>query len=326
MFLLREFRWPMGVFLGLILGGGLLVHVAYDREQVGYVEACYDVYLLIFMEPQLRFPEAWPLRILFFLVPIVGLGAVADSVVRLGYFIFARKQQLQEWHVMHASAMAGHYVVVGCGKVGYRLIRQLHEMGEEVVAIEQHMDTPLVAEILDLDVPVLKGDGRQKKILEQANVKRAKAVLLVTNDDLANLDAALTAREIRDDVRVVLRLFDDTLATKVAGSFKMPAISTSQAAAPAFIAAATGRTVYHSFRLDGQDMHLVDVPVEAGGPWAGRSVGDLQRDRNVNVVMHVRGDRRDVNPGPATLLAAGDHLVVLCSNSAMGVLKEGKTT
>jgi hypothetical protein len=29
-------------------------------------------------------------------MPIIGLGAVADSVVRLGYLVFSRKRKLQE--------------------------------------------------------------------------------------------------------------------------------------------------------------------------------------------------------------------------------------
>jgi len=197
---------------------------------------------------------------------------------------------------MHALAMRDHHVVVGVGKVGYRIINELVGLSEDVVAIEHRMDTPLVSDIQDLGIPVLKGDGRQRKILEQANTAKARSVLLVTDDDLANLDAALTAREINPDVRVVVRLFDDTLATKVATVFKMPAISTSQTSSPAFVAAATGRNVYHSFQLDGLQLQMADMTVEKGSRLVGKSIGELQKLPGLNVVMHHRAGVKDVGP------------------------------
>jgi len=88
-------------------------------------------------------------------------------------------------------------------------------------------------------IPVISGNARNVATLEEEGVKNAKAVIAATSDDLSNLDIGLTAREINATARIVLRLFDETLACKVAGSFAMPTISTSQVAAPAFIAAAT---------------------------------------------------------------------------------------
>jgi Trk K+ transport system NAD-binding subunit len=310
-FLVREFRWPLGVFLGIVLGGGLLIHLTYTRARLDYVESCYAVFLLIFMQPELPFPEQGLLRVLFFVIPIIGLGAVADSIVRLGYFIFSRKQQLQEWQIMEASAMRDHQVVVGVGKVGYRILKELALLRLEAVAIERKSESHLVAEILDLGIPVIRGDARVKKTLEDANVAQARAIHLATDDDLANLDAALTARELRPDIRVILRLFDDTLADRVATAFKMQAISTSRAAVPAFIAAATGRSVFQSFCLDGQDFHLADLAVRGASKLVGRRIGDLRTEFGLNVVMHRRGGRSDMNPDSGTVLQPGDNVVVV---------------
>jgi hypothetical protein len=136
-FLAREFRWPLGVFLAIVLGGGLLVHLRYTAERLDYAEACYGVFLLVFMQPELKFPEEAYLRPLWFLIPAIGLGAVADSVVRLGYFIFSRKQHLQEWQIMEASAMRDHTIVIGVGKVGYRILLELNVLRLEAVGVER---------------------------------------------------------------------------------------------------------------------------------------------------------------------------------------------
>ena len=216
---------------------------------------------MIFMQPMLRFPDEWYLQPFFFLVPLIGLGALADSAVRLAFLTFTSKQKLPEWQRMVASLYRDHLVVVGVGKVGFRIIKGLIERGEAVVAVELKEDSPLIDEANDLGVPIVRGSGRNPKTLEQAGVPLARAVILATSDDLANLDTALTARDLNPNARVVLRLFDESLAAKVEGAFAMPAISTSHVAAPAFIAAATGRKVYQVFRLADQLVHMTDIVV-----------------------------------------------------------------
>jgi Trk K+ transport system NAD-binding subunit len=310
-YLLWEFRWPIGVFWSLVLVGGLVLYRFYHHHDLKYFEACYAVFCLIFLEPVLDFPDEWYLQPLFFLLPVIGLGAVADSIVRLAYLVFTRKQKLPEWNRMAASLCRNHVIVVGAGKVGYRVIQGLLELKETVVVVERESASELFDEILSWGVPVIHGDARHKKTLHDAGVEHARAVILATSDDLANLDAALTARELAPKVRVVLRLFDETLASKFAGAFSMPAISTAHVAAPAFIAAATGRTVYHEFHLAGQQVYLIDVSISPGSRLAGMRVGEIQSDRQVNIVMHQGTGGVNLNPDHDVRLSPGDTILVI---------------
>ena len=275
----HELRIPLVVLVGLVVFGGLVFSLTLDLP---YGRACYASFMLILGEPTEPFPDQWYDQVLFFAIPFLGLGALAESLVRLGYLVFTSKRKLQEWWIMEASTYRDHIVLCGLGRVGFRIARELLDLKEPVVVIERNKDCPFADEILDRNVPILFGEARNKKILEQANVRRAKAVILATDDDLANLDGALTAREINPEVRVVLRLFDETLATKVAGSFKLPAISTSQVAAPAFVAAATGRSVLHTFQIDGRTMHVSDLRVAR---LTGKTAAQLQREFEVSVIL-----------------------------------------
>ncbi|MEW5854752.1 MAG: TrkA family potassium uptake protein [Myxococcota bacterium] len=321
-FLAREFRASVTVFSSLVLLGGLGLQATYHQQQLSYGRACYAVFCMIFFETGIvDFPSEWYLQPFFFLVPILGLGAVADSVVRLGYFVFTSKQKLPEWHIMQASTMRNHIVVCGVGKVGYRIIQDLLALKEEVVAIEKRADNELVTELMDRGFPIIIGESRLRKTLEQANVQKARAVILATDDDLANLDAALTAREINPDVRVVLRLFDDTLASKVATAFNMPAISTSSCAAPNFIAAATNRNVFHAFELAGKRLQIADLRLGPDSRLIGHTVGELQAEKEVNVVMHMRGGATDVNPSSDVVLRGDDHVIVIAPLEAISRLE-----
>jgi Trk K+ transport system NAD-binding subunit len=304
----------LAVFTALVVGGGWVLFAFYrSREVLSFARACHAVFLMIFLESALDFPDEWYLQPLFFLLPVVGLGAIADSVIRLAFLIFNRKQNLPEWNRMLASICRDHFVVVGVGKVGYQVIRGLMEMRESIVAIEMAAGAPFLGEMFDRGIPVIQGNARMATVLEQAGVRQARAVIVTTSDDLTNLDAAITARELNPDARIVIRLFDETLATKVAGAFAMPTISTSQVAAPAFIAAATGRKVYQALQLAGQEVHLTDIVIGPTSRLVGRTVGEIQADKRINVVMHQskRLGGVNVNPDADITLEPDDIILVI---------------
>ncbi len=310
-YLLWEFRLPLGVFAGLVFFGGLALHHLYGHGEVSYMRAFHAVFLMVFLESGLDFPDEWYLQPFFFLVPIIGLGAVADSVVRLAYLMFTQKQNLPEWQRMVASLYRNHVVVVGVGKVGYQVIKGLLALRESVVAVDQADESLLIDDIRDMGVPLIHGNARYHKTLEQAGVAKARAVILATNDDLANLDSALTARDINPTARIVLRLFDESLARKIECAFTMPGISTAQVSAPAFIAAATGRKVYQEFQLSGRTVHLTDIVVSPEGGLIGKGVGDLQADKQINVVMHQGPSGVNLNPNGDVVLAPDDTILVI---------------
>jgi voltage-gated potassium channel len=320
-YLLWEFRWPLIVFTSLVMGGGWILHRFYHGGDLGFARASHAVFLLIFLESSLDFPDEWYLQPLFFLLPIVGLGAIADSLVRLAYLLFTRKQNLPEWNRMLASLCRNHFVVIGVGKVGYQVIKQLLEMRETVVAIEMASGSPLLGELFDKGVPVVQGNARMASVLEQAGVRKARSVIITTSDDLTNLDAAITARDLNATAKIVIRLFDETLATKVAGAFSMPTISTSQVAAPAFIAAATGRKIYQGFQLAGQYVHFTDLTICPTGRLVGWSVGELQSDKRINIVMQQGSQGVNVNPDPQIVLQPGDIILVIAPMDSLLTLE-----
>jgi voltage-gated potassium channel len=316
-YMIREFRWPLVVFAGLVLLAGALFSRTMD---IPFGKACFGVYMLIFVQPNLEWPEhQWYNQVLFFIIPIVGLGAVADSVVRLGYLIFARKRKLQEWWIMEASICRNHIVLCGLGRVGYRIAEELLGARESVVAIEKDENSVFVEELQDKDVPVLLGDARLKKNMLLANIEHAKAVICATNDDLANLDSALTAREIKPEIRVVLRLFDETLATKVATQFRMPVISTSQVSAPAFVAAVTGKSVRQCFQVEGQTIHVADLRILR---LPSQTVAALQKQYGVSVVLHKGKGGTAGLPDPDASVQRGDTIVVAAPIERMHQLEE----
>jgi Trk K+ transport system NAD-binding subunit len=147
-------------------------------------------------------------------------------------------------------------------------------------------------------------------------------VILATTDDLTNLDAGLVSRDLNPDARVVMRLFDESLARKVEGAFHIPVISTAQVSAPTYVAAATGRKVYQELRLGGQHVYLADLTIREAGKLVGHSVGQIQKEEHVNIVMHRGPGGVNVNPGHEIVFRPGDEILVIAPIAALLELEE----
>src|SRR5207248_2153181 len=127
-------------------------------------------------------------------------------------------------------------------------------------------------------------DVRSAGVLEQANIKNARALVCATDDDLANLNIALDARKVKPGIRVVMRLFDDDLVAKTKLAFEIEAFSTSALAAPALAVAALDPAIRNSFEVGGRLMVVAELTVDQ--PLQGRTVAGL-RDDNGTLVIHL---------------------------------------
>ncbi len=208
--------------------------------------------------------------------------------------------------------MRNHIVLCGLGNVGIRILEQLTKLGEPVVVIDRDEDGQFLDEARRMNVPVLFGDMRRAATLERANIKEARSLIAATSDDLANLEVGLNAREICPNLRVVLRIFDHNLANKIQAGFGLrTSFSTSALAAPAFAMAAVDPDVAGSFTIGGDLMLIFNLVVAAGSKLDGISVDGLTKTGGLAVLCHEgNGSPRRIHPPDATVLRAGDRVVV----------------
>ena len=217
---------------------------------------------------------------------------------------------------MLASTYEKHRVVCGLGNVGFRVVENLKRYEQDVVCIEQKTATQFVAEIERLNVPVIDGDATSLAALELAGVKKAKAVIAVTDNDLANLEIALNARELNPAIRAVVRMFDQRLAKKIEKSFGITcAFSTSALSAPVFAQSALSENILASFEFGHTTVNAFQLVVYPGLGFVGKKIDDIRHQYEVTVLMHERKDHVDWNPPPTMVLEEGDKLLILTDNS-----------
>ena len=325
--LIRQFRGSLLAFTVLLCGGTVALRFFYLYPDTGqsltWGQALHAAVKLIFLETILPFPKALVLQFLFIVTPLVGLAVVADGVLRFGVALFNRRERKEAWQVAIASTYRDHIVVCGLGKVGFRVVKELLRLGEEIVGIERNVEGPFLEEIRQMGVPVLLGDARQREMLEKAQVQDASAIVVCTQDDLTNLDIALDARELEPGIKVVLRMFDEQLAEKVRRGFGIhTAFSTSALAAPVFAAAATRAQIDHSFYVDEMLMNTARATVQADSALDGRTIIQVEKELDLTIVLHKKAASLDMHPSPEATLRAGDCIVVFASLESLARLRE----
>src|SRR5206468_7148849 len=98
-----------------------------------------------------------------------------------------------------------YIIVVGAGKVGWNLARELLEKEHEVTVIENDRNRYLTVE-QELEHVVQYGDASELWVLERAGIQRADLVIAVTGDDEDNMLICQMARDKYDVERIVARV------------------------------------------------------------------------------------------------------------------------
>ncbi|WP_062645158.1 NAD(P)-binding protein [Streptomyces maremycinicus] len=180
--------------------------------------------------------------------------------------------------------LGGHVVLLGLGKIGTRVLTRLRELDIPVVCVEAGPEARGLAVARRLRVPVVLGDVTQEGVLEAAKIHRAHALLAVTSSDTTNLEAALYARSLRPDLRVVLRLYDDDFATAVYRTLRAAhpqaltrSRSVTHLAAPSFAGAMMGRQILGAIPVERRVLLFAALRVGEHAQLEGRTVGEAFR-------------------------------------------------
>jgi Trk K+ transport system NAD-binding subunit len=282
----------------LIAVSMLLLHYNYRHPRMTWVDALYFTIETItttgYGDFSFAHQETW-LRLfaagLMFggATTIALLVAFIADVLLSRRFVFAAARP----RVRH---LRNHVVVVGLSGLGMRVVTDLVAAGYDVAAIEINEDNRFLSAAAELDVPVIFGDATLLQTLEAARVDRARAVAVLTRDDMINIETGIVVAELlgprvmpkvnrRADVSLVLRVYDRTLGFAVAQRFGFENVrSTVALAAPWFVGAAMGLEVLGTFSIRQTSFMVGAMCVAEGSELDGQKLVDIESTTRVIAV------------------------------------------
>jgi voltage-gated potassium channel len=213
--MLREFRGTLSALACMVVFGGVLFRITtYGGHHPPLLQSLYSAWMLMFAQSVLP-QDAWYLEVLGGTYPLFGFILVGEGIVRLGMLMISRKEGEKEWMKVMASTYRNHIVLCGLGHLGYRILGQLLASDTPVVAIEKDTTGRFLEDARRTGAPILVRDMKDDQALLDAGIEHARAIIIATNDDMANLEVALDARRMNPKIRIIMRQFDQQIADKL---------------------------------------------------------------------------------------------------------------
>ncbi|HEY3873769.1 MAG TPA: NAD-binding protein [Actinocrinis sp.] len=318
----RRLLLPFAGLVMLVIVSTALLRMAYRAEGgtgMSVVDAVYfnveTVTTIGYGDYSFRDQPLW-LQIYAIALMIVGTMLVAVFFAMLTDLLISRRIEEALGHG-RVTGLRGHAVVIGLGSVGTQVVERLAGQDIPVVVIEQNPENRYLAQMRALGVPVVIADSTQPQTLRSVGIEHARAVAVLTSDDLANLETGLAVRDQLGprwrQVPVVLRLFDDQLAETVERSFGFAFVrSVAALAAPWFVGAALGLDVLGTFYVGHQPMLVGRLTIAPGGGLDGLTMGELSARTRVVAISHPgRGGGLEHPPRRGTRFHAGDRAYLI---------------
>lgn len=198
-------------------------------------------------------------------------------------------------------------VLIGGGKVGSFLARELHKAGRVVAVIEESQGhAEALAE--ESKVLVLEGDGTDINLLKAADAERADWILAVTGLDEVNLVACQLALTL--GARQVLARLNNPLNRPTFEALDIPVVAVTDVMAT-LISREVEVPEFRHVALLGRgevSVYEIDVPPD----FEQRPVAELRLPPRSLFVTVVSGDEVRV-PTAATIIRPGDQVTAVSS-------------
>ena len=258
-------------------------------------------------------------RIFSVVLIIVGVGAMFYTLTTVVQYIlegnlaniWGRRRMKDK-----IAKLKNHVILCGYGLVGREVAKVFKDEGVPLVIIEQDADALALA--AENEYLCVQGNANSDEILEEAGIRRARALVAALGTDAENVYVTLSARQMRDDLFIVAR------ASTTESEPKLLQAGANRTMSPYGIggrrlALLTLRPVVVDFvdtTLSSRrgELILENIKISQGSPVCGKNIGEGRQfagGASILAVRKKRGGRVVPNPPNDITLEEQDELVVL---------------
>ncbi|MBI4897192.1 MAG: TrkA family potassium uptake protein [Actinobacteria bacterium] len=209
-----------------------------------------------------------------------------------------------------------YVLVVGGGKVGLNLTRELMQKGNEVTLIEADRRRYAMLEP-QLEHVVQFGDGTELWVLEQVGVERADMVIAVTGDDEDNIIISQVAREKYGRESIIARCNNIRNMEHFELLGIRPVVSSTDLILRLIEHEVPQYGLVHLLTLQVENLEIIEVEASPGSPAAGTRVDELDLPEDCLVIAVLR-DGGGMVPRGDMVIEPGDEVLLVLSPNIEG--------
>ena len=309
------FYGALGIAMTMLLGSTVLLRFTFDPP-MGWMDSlsfATETLTTVGYGDFTFFGQHLWLRLWGVVMMLSGIAMISVMVAFVADVLLSRRlyQAASRQQVSH---LRRHFVVVGLGSFGIRVASMLKEAGHPVVVVERDEDNRYVSALTEQRIPVIAGDATLRTTLTAARAEHARAVAVLTEDDIVNIETGLVLREMtvppgvktRSGVRIVLRIYDRALGNAVGRRLDFNHVrSVVDLATPWFIGAAMGLDVVGTFSVGQRSFMVGGVLIQPDSELDGMPISELSTLTRV-IAVERKGEGAELHPRRDTSFQAGD--------------------
>ena len=211
------------------------------------------------------------------------------------------------------------YIVIGLGRFGQPLARQLCMLGAEVLALDVRND--LVQQVAEDVTHAVVGDAQDKEVLRALGVRNFDCAIIAIGSDLAA--SVLTTMNLKElGVPYIICKAPDETHRRVLEKLGVDrGIIPEQENAQRLARSLNSHNVLDYIELS-EDYGILEVP--APKAWVGKTLRELnvRAKLGVNIIAVENGKSTNVSPSADYQIQAGDVMVVLGDNYSLEAVQK----
>ncbi|MCX7595456.1 MAG: NAD-binding protein [Fischerella sp.] len=299
---------------------------------IGMSEAFYAIAVLLLggygdVYGGVKFEEQIPgwLRLFSLLLTLAGTAFVGVLYALLTEKLLSSRFEFFFTSTRPRLPEKEYILIVGLNKVGQQIASLLQELQQPLVGINSTAVDPSILPQMPLIV------ANFANALTNVNLTNAKSVVVVTDDEMENLEIALMARSQNPNSGLIIRTYNRRFSDKVAQLFPYAQVlCTSALSAEVFAAAAFGENILGLFHLNNQTIQVVEYLVEDGDTLNGLMLADIAYGYGAVPILYQKSvqslplSTAKFMPSDDTRLAVGDRMIVLATTRSLQKIERGE--
>jgi trk system potassium uptake protein TrkA len=202
-----------------------------------------------------------------------------------------------------------YVIIVGAGKVGLNLGRELRAKGHEVTLIESD-PTRFATVEEEFEHQAQYGDGSELWVMERAGVERAEMLIAVTGDDEDNMLICQVAREKYGVERIISRCNNPRNLQHFELLGVKPAVSATDLILRLIEHEVPKYGLVHLLDLPQERLEIIEIEIQEGSFADGKEVQSLGLPDGSLVIAILR-DGTGFVPLADSVVEAGDELLLV---------------
>lgn len=312
----------MLMIIGTIGYSGLL--------NVSILDSLYMTFMSIFGYPEMKNmnPVA---KVFSMLILTLGVGIGGYTVGIIIDIIIEGKIRDSWRHKIMEKKMAklqDHYILCGVGEIGEVIVDEFKQHKLDFIVIERNENK--YEELVEEGVFVILGDATEEKVLEEAQIERAKGFISCLSKDADNIVTVLTARQMNADLYIVSRAISPNAPSKLKRAGANHIISPNEIGGRRMAAQIMKPSIVSFLdvitRIEDIELDLEGIMIYKNGQLVGKRITDIRIPEKTGLIILgiQKHDSEDIlfNPKSDEILEEGDALLVLASTLQVQRLRE----